>query len=461
MVVSQSEVALRPYHVTFMADTKQPVSISLRLDNGDCIRASVGDRDRSARYVSITQRIELGQLSAEEQSKQLDEIAHIYQRLSDCAGAQTIGPSVGRTTATQAQTATKSAGQNATHLPAAARITPPTAPARPKPSASKQISQPVTKTESVQTASHRNAGKRMTAAVKRALKVAVDAVWKADTFGVFKLPVTKRVAPDYYQIVKHPMDLKTVRQNLDKGAYEDEHAFKHDMDLIFYNCELYNGLTSQVGKHGVVVKRAWLKAWEQSGLDRSPKAGAEAPAVPREPKAPKRQLPAPPAQPAPKAARAMPPQPQLAAQMSVQASSGPAAPTRPPLTSAQPPPQPNVWAQHVIQRNMPPTKQGPPQSKGKFPEQRSAELFEWIGESDDKAQDDVLTFLNSVGCNLQAGPDEEVELDPEALSDEVLWQLDEWCQQRSGGKYNPEKVPRLKQPLLSLAPADDEETDED
>lgn len=46
-----------------------------------------------------------------------------------------------------------------------------------------------------------------------------------------------------------------------------------DMDLIFYNCELYNGLTSQVGKHGTVVKRAWLKAWEQSGLDRSAGAG--------------------------------------------------------------------------------------------------------------------------------------------------------------------------------------------
>lgn len=193
-------------------------------------------------------------------------------------------------------------------------------------------------------------------------------------------------------------------------------------------------------------------------------AGAEASAGQRDTKpAPKRPLPAPPAQPAPKAARAMPAQPQLAAQMSVQASShsGMAAPVRPPLTSAQPPSQPNVWAPPGTARNMPPTKQGPPQSKGKFPEQRSAELFEWIGDSDDKAQDDVLTFLNSVGCNLQAGPDEEVELDPEALSDEVLWQLDEWCQQRSGGKYNPDKAPKLKQPVLSLAPADDEETDED
>lgn len=84
-----------------MADTNLPVSLSLRLDNGDCISASVGDRDRTARYVSITQRIELGQLSAEEQSKQLDDIARIYQRLSACAGAQKLSAPAGRASATQ------------------------------------------------------------------------------------------------------------------------------------------------------------------------------------------------------------------------------------------------------------------------------------------------------------------------------------------------------------------------
>lgn len=206
----------------------------------------------------------------------------------------------------QVPTAIKTAANTGSTVHGAARSAPAPAPARSKPAVSKQISQPAIKAESTHTASQRNAGKRMSPSAKRLLKVAVDAVWKADSFGVFKLPVTKRVAPDYYQIVKQPMDLKTVRQNLDKGAYDDELAFKHvrshsaqyehlifdvilcciqwrvhqrfvfhvqDMDLIFYNCELYNGLTSQVGKHGTVVKRAWLKAWEQSGLDRSREAG--------------------------------------------------------------------------------------------------------------------------------------------------------------------------------------------
>lgn len=75
--------------------------------------------------------------------------------------------------------------------------------------------------------SHRTASGRLSSQKKKALKAMIESVWKADSFGVFKLPVTKRIAPDYYDIVKEPMDLKTVRQNLDKGSYEDEHAFKH------------------------------------------------------------------------------------------------------------------------------------------------------------------------------------------------------------------------------------------
>lgn len=126
----------------------------------------------------------------------------------------------------QAHTGSKPAPKAASAAHGARSTTTP-GPSRSKPAASKQASQQTVKAEVVPTASHRSAGKRMTPSVKRLLKVAVDTVWKADSFGVFKLPVTKRVAPDYYQIVKQPMDLKTVRQNLDKGAYEDELAFKH------------------------------------------------------------------------------------------------------------------------------------------------------------------------------------------------------------------------------------------
>lgn len=39
-----------------------------------------------------------------------------------------------------------------------------------------------------------------------------------------------------------------------------------DMDLIFYNCGLYNGTQTEVGQYGVRVKKVWTKAWQRSGL---------------------------------------------------------------------------------------------------------------------------------------------------------------------------------------------------
>ena len=46
----------------------------------------------------------------------------------------------------------------------------------------------------------------------------LETVWMADTLGDFKLPANKRIAPDYYDIIMQPMDLKTVRRNLNKGS---------------------------------------------------------------------------------------------------------------------------------------------------------------------------------------------------------------------------------------------------
>lgn len=76
--------------------------------------------------------------------------------------------------------------------------------------------------------SYRTASGHLTSSKKKALKAMLELVWKADKEGgLFKQPVTKRIAPDYSEIVKEPMDLKTVRQTLDKGSYADVHAFKH------------------------------------------------------------------------------------------------------------------------------------------------------------------------------------------------------------------------------------------
>lgn len=52
--------------------------------------------------------------------------------------------------------------------------------------------------------------------------------------------------PDYFQVIKEPMDLGTVRQNLEGGYYEDTSVFADHVRLVFKNAMLYNAAHSQV-----------------------------------------------------------------------------------------------------------------------------------------------------------------------------------------------------------------------
>ncbi|EKX40865.1 hypothetical protein GUITHDRAFT_75230, partial [Guillardia theta CCMP2712] len=46
--------------------------------------------------------------------------------------------------------------------------------------------------------------------------------------------------PTYFEIIKHPMDLGTVRSKLISGSYKDINAFAADVRLTFDNAMLFN-----------------------------------------------------------------------------------------------------------------------------------------------------------------------------------------------------------------------------
>lgn len=57
----------------------------------------------------------------------------------------------------------------------------------------------------------------------------------------FLEPVSIAVAPDYYIVIKSPMDLSTVRQNIDSGVYDGTwQLFSDHLALIYENCRTYN-----------------------------------------------------------------------------------------------------------------------------------------------------------------------------------------------------------------------------
>ena len=53
--------------------------------------------------------------------------------------------------------------------------------------------------------------------------------------------------PDYHNIVKKPMDFGTIKTKLKENQYSKLQEFMEDMDLVYYNCRLYNGIESEVG----------------------------------------------------------------------------------------------------------------------------------------------------------------------------------------------------------------------
>ncbi|KAK7072813.1 Transcription initiation factor TFIID subunit 1 [Halocaridina rubra] len=60
----------------------------------------------------------------------------------------------------------------------------------------------------------------------------------------FLFPVNIKQVPDYYNIVNHPMDLSTIRDNLRQKKYQSREEFLSDISLIVENSKLYNGSKS-------------------------------------------------------------------------------------------------------------------------------------------------------------------------------------------------------------------------
>ncbi|KAH9508111.1 ATPase AAA domain-containing protein 2B [Bulinus truncatus] len=59
-------------------------------------------------------------------------------------------------------------------------------------------------------------------------------------FSIFAKPVNIENAPDYYEIIEHPMDLSTMMGKIDLHEYGTVKAFMNDIDLICSNALEYN-----------------------------------------------------------------------------------------------------------------------------------------------------------------------------------------------------------------------------
>ncbi|XP_059514423.1 bromodomain-containing protein 3 isoform X1 [Myotis daubentonii] len=80
---------------------------------------------------------------------------------------------------------------------------------------------------------------------------------------------------DYHDIIKHPMDLSTVKKKMDSREYPDAQGFAADIRLMFSNCYKYNP-----PDHEVVAMARKLQDVFEMRFAKMPDEPAEAPALP-------------------------------------------------------------------------------------------------------------------------------------------------------------------------------------
>ncbi|KAI9105434.1 hypothetical protein DFS34DRAFT_9486 [Phlyctochytrium arcticum] len=73
----------------------------------------------------------------------------------------------------------------------------------------------------------------------------------------FLKPVSKREAPDYFDVIRHPMDLGTMTKKLSNCEYHSKQAFADDCYLIWSNCMQYNTIPADnvYRRHATAMRR--------------------------------------------------------------------------------------------------------------------------------------------------------------------------------------------------------------
>lgn len=74
----------------------------------------------------------------------------------------------------------------------------------------------------------------------------LDEVSKHENAWPFLRPVSRHEVPDYYKVIKNPMDLAKIKSKLNTGQYSTNAEVMKDIQLIFANCDLYNQNESEI-----------------------------------------------------------------------------------------------------------------------------------------------------------------------------------------------------------------------
>lgn len=98
-----------------------------------------------------------------------------------------------------------------------------------------------------ESAAERRASKRsMDAFNTISLSALIDDVIKHKHAWPFTKPVSANEVPDYFDVIKRPMDFGKIKSKLNLGGYMMNEQAMSDVELVFFNCDLYNSAGSEI-----------------------------------------------------------------------------------------------------------------------------------------------------------------------------------------------------------------------
>jgi hypothetical protein len=89
---------------------------------------------------------------------------------------------------------------------------------------------------------------------------------KSEPFRQAVDPIKLKI-PDYWNVIKKPMDISTIQKKLKAKQYASPAEVAEDMRQIWINCRTYNGLNHVVSIQANICSEAFEKAWGQANIE--------------------------------------------------------------------------------------------------------------------------------------------------------------------------------------------------
>ena len=95
---------------------------------------------------------------------------------------------------------------------------------------------------------------------KSRCKELIESLKKQDEMALFAVPVTEAMAPNYHDVIKNPMDLKTMSEKAERGNYLNYAWVREDFELMVLNALTFNSVQSKYWNEAKRFHRDCLKS---------------------------------------------------------------------------------------------------------------------------------------------------------------------------------------------------------